>query len=229
MARRKRPDIYKLLKFYPLGEEIANAVTHGIGTALSVAGLTLLLVLSAQRGATPGEMMAFAVYGASLVLLHLSSTLYHSFQAPRVRLVFRILDHGSIYLLIAGTYTPFLVVGMPSRFSFILLGVIWGLATLGIVRSALFIGRFRILSTMTYLLMGWLIVLASKQLIANIAYGGLILLLAGGLAYSVGVVFYAWKKLPYNHAIWHLFVLGGSICHYFAILLYILPSIGPID
>jgi len=224
MAKRKRPDIYKLLKFYPLGEEIANAVTHGIGAALSVAGLTLLLVLSAQRGAAPGQMAAFAVYGASLVLLHLSSTLYHSFQAPRVRLVFRILDHGSIYLLIAGTYTPFLVVGMPSRFSFILLGVIWGLAILGIVRSALFIGRFRILSTMTYLLMGWLIVVASKQLIANIAYGGLVLLLAGGLAYTGGVIFYAWKKLPYNHAIWHLFVLGGSICHYFAILYYLVPS-----
>ena len=224
MAKRKKSDIYKLLKFYPLGEEIANAVTHGIGAALSIAGLTLILVLSIQRSVAPGQMAAFAVYGASLILLHVSSTLYHSFQEPRVRLVFRILDHGSIYLLIAGTYTPFLVVGMPSRFSFILLGVIWGLAVLGIVRSALFIGRFRVLSTMTYLLMSWLIVVASKQLIASIAYGGLILLLAGGLAYTVGVVFYAWKKLPYNHAIWHLFVLGGSICHYFAILYYLVPA-----
>lgn len=226
MTNRNNRDIYKLLKFYPLREEIANAVTHGIGAALSIAGLTILLVLSAQRGASPGEMAAFAVYGASLVLLHISSTLYHSFQVPQVRLVFRILDHGSIYLLIAGTYTPFLVVGMPSKFSFTLLSVIWGLAVLGILRSALLIGRFRIMSTMTYLLMGWLVVVASKQLVANIALGGLILLLTGGLAYTVGVIFFAWKKLPFNHAIWHLFVLAGSICHYFAILYYLVPSVG---
>jgi hemolysin III len=225
MANRNSQDIYKLLKFYPLREEIANAVTHGIGAGLSIAGLTLLLVLSAQRGAGPGQMAAFAVYGASLVLLHISSTLYHSFQAPRARLVFRILDHGSIYLLIAGTYTPFLVVGMPSRFSFTLLSVIWVLALLGILRSALLIGRFRTMSTMTYLLMGWLVVVASKQLVENIAFGGLILLLAGGLAYTVGVIFFAWKKLPFNHAIWHLFVLAGSTCHYFAILYYLVPSV----
>jgi len=223
MAEDDLADIKKRLKFYSLGEEIANAVTHGIGTGLSVAGLTLLLVLSTLRGAAPGQIAAFGIYGATLVLLHLSSTLYHSFQQPRVRLVFRILDHGSIYMLIAGTYTPFLVVGMPGTLAYTLLGIIWGMAVLGILRSALFIGRFRIVSTLTYLVMGWLVVIAARELMASIAYGGLVLLFAGGMSYTLGVILFAWKKIPYNHAIWHLFVLGGSICHYFAILYYLVP------
>jgi len=222
---KKKHDVYNFLKFYSLGEEIANAVTHGIGTGLSVAGLILLVVLAYQRGAVAWQIASLSVYGASLVLLHLSSTLYHSLRPPKAKLVFRVFDHGSIYLLIAGTYTPFLVVGMPGTLAWFLLGTIWALAITGIVLSAVFIGRFPKLSTTAYILMGWLVVAAGKQLVANIPRGGLVLLIAGGLAYTMGIIFYAWKKLPYNHAIWHLFVLGGSISHYLAILLYLLPNV----
>ena len=221
---QKKHDIYNFLKFYSLGEEIANAVTHGIGTGLSVAGLLVLVVLAYLRGATAWQIASFSVYGASLVLLHLSSTLYHSLCPPKAKLVFRILDYGSIYLLIAGTYTPFLVVGMPGTLAWILLGTVWALAITGIVLSAVFIGRFPKLSTTAYVMMGWLVVIAGKELIASIPRGGLVLLLAGGIVYMLGIIFYAWKKLPYNHAIWHLFVFGGSTCHYFAILLYLLPA-----
>jgi hemolysin III len=185
----------------------------------------LLVVLSYQRGAVVWQIASLSVYGASLVLLHLSSTLYHSLRPPKAKLVFRVFDHGAIYLLIAGTYTPFLVVGMPGMLAWFLLGTIWALAITGIVLSAVFIGRFPKLSTTTYILMGWLVLPAGKQLVAQIPLGGLVLLIAGGLAYTVGVIFYAWKKLPYNHAIWHLFVLGGNISHYLAILLYLLPNV----
>jgi hemolysin III len=220
---KKKHDLYDFLSFYSRGEEIANAVTHGIGTVLSIAGLILLVVLAYHRGAGAGQLASFSVYGTSLVLLHLSSTLYHSLRSPKAKLVFRIIDHGSIYLLIAGTYTPFLVVGMPGRLAWILLGTVWGLTAVGIVTSAVFIGRFPKLSTATYVLMGWLVVIAGKELVANVPRGGITLLLAGGGVYMLGIVFYAWKKLPYNHAIWHLFVLGGSTCHYLAILFYLLP------
>ncbi len=222
---KKKHDVYSFLKFYSLGEEIANAVTHGIGAVLSVAGLILLVVLAYQRGAVAWQIASFSVYGASLVLLHLSSTLYHSLRPPKAKLVFRVLDHGSIYLLIAGTYTPFLVVGMPGTLAWFLLGTIWALAITGIVLSAVFIGRFPKLSTTAYILMGWLVVAAGKQLMASIPRGGFVLLFAGGIVYMLGIIFYAWKKLPYNHAIWHLFVLGGSISHYLAILLYLLPNV----
>ncbi len=226
MAKADEVDLRDRLAYYSRGEEIANAVSHGIGTGLSLAGLALLIARAALRGAAPLPIVSFSVYGATLVLLHLASTLYHSFQRPRVRLVFRILDHGSIYLLIAGTYTPFLVVGIPGPLAHVLLAVVWGLALLGILRSVLLIGRFRIVSTLTYVFMGWLVVVAARQLLTRIPPGGLALVLAGGLAYTLGLVFFAWKGLPFNHAIWHLFVLGGSICHYFAILLYLLPAAG---
>jgi len=222
---KKKHDVYNFLKFYSLGEEIANAVTHGIGTGLSVAGLILLVVLAYQRGTVAWQIASLSVYGASLVLLHLSSTLYHSLRPPKAKLVFRVFDHGSIYLLIAGTYTPFLVVGMPGTLAWFLLGTIWALAITGIVLSAVFIGRFPKLSTTAYILMGWLVVAAGKQLVVSVPRGGLVLLIVGGLAYTMGIIFYAWKKLPYNHAIWHLFVLGGSVSHYLAILFYLLPNV----
>jgi len=226
MAWLDEADLRERLVEYTRGEEIANAVSHGIGTGLSLAGLGLLVARAAQRGVAPLPILSFSIYGATLVLLHLASTLYHSARRPRVRFVLRILDHGSIYLLIAGTYTPFLVVGIPGPLAHVLLPVVWGLALLGIARSVFLMGRFRILSPLTYLFMGWLVVLASRELLARIPPGGLALVLAGGLAYTLGLIFYAWKRLPYNHAIWHLFVLGGSICHYFAILLYLLPAAG---
>lgn len=210
-------------KLYTLGEEIANAITHGIGTGLSIAGLTILVVLATLR-ADMWHIVSFSIYGATLIILYLSSTLYHSFQNVRVKQVFRVFDHASIYLLIAGTYTPFLLVTLRNRLGWILLGVIWALAAVGVVFKALFIRRFQKLTVAGYVAMGWLCVVAWRQMAAHIPTGGLVLLVAGGLCYTLGVLFYVWRKLPYNHAIWHLFVLSGSICHYLAILLYLLPA-----
>jgi len=208
-------------KFYTLGEEIANSVTHGIAAGLSVAGLTLLVVLSVLYGDV-WRVISFSVYGSTLILLYLASTLYHGFQHPRVKRIFRMIDHASIYLLIAGTYTPFLLVSMRGAWGWTLLAVIWGLALLGIGFETLFIDRFRRLSTLAYVLMGWMGVIAVKEMLDVVPPGGLVLLAAGGVTYTAGVIFYVWHKLPYHHAIWHLFVMGGSICHYFAILLYLL-------
>jgi len=214
---------HKNQKTYSLGEEIANGITHSIGAGLSVAGLTLLVVLAVLYG-DGWRIVSFSIYGSTLIIMYLASTLYHSFQHPRVKQVFRIIDHASIYLLIAGTYTPFLLVGIRGAWGLTLLVVIWGLALLGIGFKALFVHRFQKLSTLVYVLMGWLCVIAWKEALGAIPTGGLILVAAGGVIYTAGVIFYVWKKLPYSHAIWHVFVLGGSICHYFAILLYLLPT-----
>ena len=208
--------------YYTLNEEIANAVTHGIGTALSIAGLTLLITLAALEH-DPLRIASFAVYGMSLVLLHLASTLYHALRSPKAKRVFRIIDHCSIYILIAGTYTPFLLLSLHDSQGFMLLGVVWGIAFLGIIFQIAFSGWFGKLSVLTYVGMGWLVVIVFRKLMVSIPLGGFILLIAGGLAYMVGIIFYGWKRLPYHHAIWHLFVLGGSACHFFAILLYLLP------
>lgn len=210
------------VRLFSLGEEIAHSVTHGIGAALSVAGLTLLVVLAVWNGDTY-QIISFSIYGASLVILYLASTLYHGFQHPKVKRVFKILDHASIYLLIAGTYTPFLLVSLRGKLGWTLLAVIWGMALLGVGFKALFIERFQKLSVLGYILMGWLCVVAIRELWVNIPLGGLILLAVGGVFYMVGVVFYALQKIPYMHLVWHFFVLGGSICHYFAVLLYLTP------
>ncbi len=212
-----------LAGYYSLGEEIANSVTHGIGAALSVAGLTLLVVLAAIYGDV-WRVVSFSIYGSSLVILYLASTLYHSFQNPRVKSVFRVLDHASIYLLIAGSYTPFLLVSMRGVWGWSLFGVVWGLALIGVAFKVFFIGRYEVLATAAYVLMGWLAVIAFKEMLVRVPPGGVALLIAGGVTYTAGVIFYAWEKLPFNHAIWHLFVLGGSIFHFFAVLFYILPT-----
>jgi len=187
-----------------------------------VAGLILLVVLSAIYG-DAWRVVSFSVYGSTLVILYLASTLYHSFQNPRVKRVFRVLDHASIYLLIAGSYTPFLLVNMRSSWGWSLFGVVWGLALLGVAFKVIFIGRYEVLATAAFVLMGWLVVIAFKEMLVRVQPGGIALLIVGGLVYTLGVIFYAWEKLPFNHAIWHLFVLGGSICHFFAVLFYILP------
>jgi hemolysin III len=203
-------------------EETINALTHGLGVLLSVGGLTVLVVMAALRG-DAWHIVSCSIYGATLVLLFSSSTLYHSFRSRRVKHVFRVIDHASIYLLIAGTYTPFVLVNLRGQWGWTLFGVIWGLALAGIVFQVFFVDRFRLAQTLIYLAMGWLVVVAVKPLFIHVPRGGLLWLLAGGLCYTVGAVFYLWKKLPYHHAVWHLFVLGGSVCHYFAILLYVLP------
>ncbi len=210
-------------KIYSLGEEIAHSVTHGIGTGLSIAGLTLLVVLAALFGDVY-HIVSFSVYGVTLVLLYLASTLYHSFQNPRVKRVFKVIDHASIFLLIAGTYTPFLIVGIRSTLGWTLLAIVWGLAVLGVSFKALFIHRFQKLSVLAYILMGWLSVVAFKEMLDNIPLGGLIWLGVGGVVYTLGVIFYALKKYRYTHAIWHIFVMGGSLCHYFAVLFYLAPA-----
>ena len=203
-------------------EEVMNAVTHGIGALLSVAGLVLLTVLAYLHGDI-WHIVSFSIYGTTLVLLYLASTLYHSFTNERIKRIFKILDHSAIYLLIAGTYTPFTLVPLHGVLGWTVFGVVWGLAMIGIVLKIFFAGRFNIISTLCYLGMGWFIVFAIKPLIATVPALGMTWLLVGGLFYTLGSIFYLWKKIPYNHAIWHLFVLAGSISHFIAVFFYILP------
>ncbi|AIF49988.1 hemolysin III family protein [Pelosinus sp. UFO1] len=203
-------------------EEVMNAVTHGIGTLLAVAGLVLLTVFAYLNGRI-WHIVSFSIYGTTLVLLYLASTLYHSFTNERVKRIFKILDHSAIYLLIAGTYTPFTLVPLHGVLGWTVFSLVWGLAIIGIVLKVFFVGRYKVLSTLCYLGMGWFIVFAIKPLLATVPALGMIWLFAGGLFYTLGSVFYLWKRLPYNHAIWHLFVLAGSISHFIAVFFYILP------
>ena len=209
-------------QFYTINEEIANSITHGIGTGLSVAGLTLLVVLATLYG-DKWQIISFSIYGTTLIILYLASTLYHSFQHPPVKRVFRIIDHAAIYLVIAGTYTPFLLVKMRHIWGWTWLVIIWTLALLGVVYKTFFINRFEILAVVSYALMGWMGLIILQELLTTVAIGSMIWLGVGGAFYTIGIIFYAWDKIPYNHTIWHLFVLSGSACHYFAILLYISP------
>jgi len=203
-------------------EEVMNAVTHGIGTLLAVAGLVLLTVFAYLYGEI-WHIVSFSIYGTTLVLLYLASTLYHSFTNERLKYIFKILDHSAIYLLIAGTYTPFTLVPLHGILGWSVFACVWGLAILGIVLKVAFVGRFKMVSTMCYLIMGWLIVIAIKPLLATVPTPGIIWLVSGGFFFTFGTVFYLWNKLPYNHAIWHLFVLAGSISHFIAVFVYVLP------
>ena len=205
-------------------EELANSITHGIGAALGVAALTVLVVYASLAG-DPWRIVATSVYGASLVLLFLASTLYHSFRKPRVKYVFQVLDHAAIFLLIAGTYTPFALVTLRGPWGWTLFGIVWGLAVLGIAFEAGWMGRFPRLSTALYLLMGWVGVIVVWPLWQTLPLGGWGWLVAGGLAYTVGVVFFAWERLPYHHTLWHLFVLAGAACHFFAVFGYVVPVV----
>jgi len=208
---------------YSLGEEIANSVTHGVGALLSVSG-TVLLILRAVAVGHGVHIVSVSIYGLTLFLLHLSSTLYHAIQAPRAKLVFRIFDHCSIFLLIAGTYTPFLLIALGGAWGIGLLITIWALAIAGIVFKSIFIHRLEKVSVGVYVAMGCLIVIAAREVWLRIPHEALGGMAIGGLFYILGISFYSWKRLPYNHAIWHLFVLGGSISHYFAILIYLMPA-----
>jgi hemolysin III len=203
-------------------EEIANAITHGIGLLLSIAGFVVLLILAALRG-TAWHIVACSIYGGTLICLYTASTLYHAVISPRVKRALRIFDHSAIYLLIAGTYTPFLLVSLRGPWGWSLFGVVWGLAVAGVLFKFWFVERFAILSTAVYIAMGWLVVIAAKPVITHVPFTALIWLLAGGLAYTGGVIFFAAKRIPYSHAIWHMFVLAGSICHYFAVLSTVIP------
>jgi len=205
---------------YTLGEEIANSVTHGLGALASIAGLVLLL-LRAARGDNVWMWTSFIIYGTSLILLHLASTLYHALPYPRAKIVFRVIDHGSIYILIAGTYTPFTLVSLHGSWGWGLFATVWALALAGVVYKSFFLSRFPKMGATTYILMGWLSVVAIPKLFASIGLDGLIWVATGGLVYMLGLIFFGWKKLPYNHAIWHLFVLGGGVCHYVAVYFFV--------
>ena len=204
------------------GAELANSITHGVGFVLSVAALSVLVCFAAFYGSAR-HVVACSIYGASLVILYLASTLYHSIQAPRAKRVFKIIDHAAIYLLIAGTYTPFTLISLRGAHGWTVFGIIWGLALLGIIYKVVFIGRWKAVSTAIYLAMGWMCVTSIGQLLESLTPGGVAWLAAGGLAYTFGVIFYAWHRLPFSHAVWHLFVLAGSACHFVAVLFYVLP------
>ncbi|MEI7551354.1 MAG: hemolysin III family protein [Verrucomicrobiota bacterium] len=206
---------------YTTREEIANAVTHGLGLALSVAGL-VLMVVRAARHSDAWAVTSSAIFGATLVLLYTTSTLYHSFSGEELKRLLRKFDHAAIFLLIAGTYTPFLLVSLRGPWGWSLFGVVWGLAAVGVALKFWFTGRFRVLSTLIYIGMGWLVLAAFRPLLAALPRGGLVLLLAGGLCYTGGAAFYLWKRLPYHHAVWHLWVLAGSGCHWASVFLYVI-------
>jgi len=201
-----------------LGEEIANSITHGTGVGLSIAALVILVVLAARQS-NAWKVVSFSIYGATMITLYLASTLYHAFPQPRVKSFFRILDHSSIFLLIAGTYTPVTLGVMRGGLGWTLFGVIWGLAIIGINFKIFALGKLKVLSVLIYILMGWMVLIAIKPLMNATPKAFLMWMLAGGLAYTLGVTFYALKKMPYHHAVWHLFVLGGSICHFFGMLI----------
>lgn len=211
---------------YTLGEEIANSVIHGVGIVLGIAGLGVLTAFASLYG-DAWHIVGCSVFGAALILLYTASTLYHSIPLPRVKAVLRTLDHSAIFVLIAGTYTPFLLVNLRGPWGWSLFGAIWGLALVGIVLRIVRGRRSTLLSVGLYVGMGWAVVAAIEPMLNSVAPGGLLLLLLGGLAYTLGIVFYAWKRLPYHHAIWHGFVLAGSISHFFAILFYVIPLAAP--
>lgn len=208
---------------YSTGEEIANSITHGLGLLLAIGGLGVLTAFAALKG-NGWHVTSCSIYSAALILLFSASTLYHSFPFPRVKRLFRIFDHSAIFIMIAGTYTPFTLVNLRGPWGWTLFGVVWGVAVLGILLETLAMDRWPRLSLALYVVMGWAVVAAIKPMLQSVAPGGLILMLAGGLAYTVGIIFYAWKKMPYHHAVWHLFVLAGSILHFFAILFYVIPD-----
>ena len=211
---------------YTLGEEIANSVIHGVGIVLGIAGLGVLTAFASLYG-DAWHIVGCSVFGAALIFLYTASTLYHSIPLPRVKAVLRTLDHSAIFVLIAGTYTPFLLVNLRGPWGWSLFGVIWGLALVGIVLRIVRGRRSTLLSVGLDVGMGWAVVAAIEPMLNSVAPGGLLLLLLGGLAYTLGIVFYAWKRLPYHHAIWHGFVLAGSISHFFAILFYVIPLAAP--
>ncbi len=208
-------------QYSPL-EELFNSITHGIGALVSIAGLVFLIIFSSLYG-NIHHIISCTIFGITLVLLYTASTLYHSFRKPNLKHAFKILDHACIYVLIAGTYTPFLLVTLRGILGWSMFAVIWSLTLAGILFKIFFVHRFKILSTIAYVLMGWIVIFAIKPLFHALPGGGLVLLVCGGLAYTLGTIFYAWEKLPYNHAIWHLFVLGGSICHFLSVMFYVIP------
>lgn len=210
-------------RVYSFGEHLADAVTHGLGVVLAIVGLCVLVVRAALYGDAL-HVVACSVFGATLVMMYTASTLYHSIPLPRARHVLRVIDHSLIFLLIAGTYTPFTLVVLHGPWGWSLFGFTWGLAAIGVALKIFTTGRYETISLAIYLLMGWCAIIAVKPLWDRLDPEGLLLLAAGGVVYSGGVAFYVWQRLRYHHAIWHLFVLGGSVLHWFTVYFYVVPG-----
>lgn len=201
-------------------EEAFNSLAHGFGLVFSIVGVIALVSLALLRG-TRWHLVGSSVYGVTLVFLYTASTLYHGFRSPTAKRILRILDHTGIYLLIAGTYTPFLLINLRGHWGWTLLTLVWTVCLVGIIFKVFSTGRFEIISTLTYVAMGWLIVVAVKPFLSFVPMNAVMWLLAGGLFYTSGVVFFAWERLRYSHGIWHLFVLAGSVCHFVAVVLVV--------
>lgn len=206
---------------YSIREEIANTATHSAGVLLSIAALAILVTFSSLNGDV-WDITSSSIYGTTLILLYTASSLYHGIPYVKAKQVLRRLDHAAIFLLIAGTYTPFVLVNLRGPWGWTLFGLVWSTAIIGVILETVSRKRYKRLSIGLYLGLGWIILIAIKPLLASVETGGLILLLAGGLCYSLGVIFYIWKKLAYSHAIWHLFVLAGSVLHFFSVLFYVI-------
>ncbi len=207
-------------KVYTEIEELFHALTHGIGAVLSLVGFVVMLILSIRNG-NPWVIAGVVVFGLACFAMYISSTLYHSFPIGRIKRFFRILDHTSIFLLISGTYTPFLLVYMQNAWGWSLFAILWSLTLIGFVFKLFFTGKLDKLATIVYVLMGWIAIVAIKPAIMYIPFQALMLMLAGGIFYTSGVMFYLWDKLPFHHVIWHLFVLSGTLFHFIGILNFV--------
>ncbi|MFC6860298.1 PAQR family membrane homeostasis protein TrhA [Zunongwangia atlantica] len=211
------------IKYYTKSEERLNVVSHAIGLLLSVVGLILLIIKAGQLSVTALKV-SYWIFGSSMIILYTASTLYHSVKERKLRYRLNILDHASIYILIAGTYTPFSLVTLEGIVGWIIFSVVWALAITGVILKLFFTGKFQTLSTIMYVAMGWIIVFAVKPLINNLSQDGLIWLFSGGISYTIGAIIFSIDKLKYNHAIFHLFVLFGTFCHFLAIYYHVIPN-----
>jgi hemolysin III len=203
-------------------EELANSITHGVGALLSISALVILIVYASLYG-TVWHVVSFTIFGVTMFILYMSSTLLHSFPEGKAKDIFEIFDHSSIYFFIAGTYTPFLLVVIKGTLGWSLFGIVWGLAIAGTVFKCFFVKKYLFSSTALYVVMGWLIVFAWKPLVNNLSLEGMTYLAIGGALYTLGAIFYVWRGFKYHHAVWHLFVLAASVAHFYCVLFYVLP------
>ncbi len=211
------------IKYYSPREERINIISHAVGFVLSIVA-SVFLVMHAILHGDVWHIVSFSIFGVSLIVLYAASTLYHSAKKSKLRSRLKIFDHASIYVLIAGTYTPFTLVTLSGSIGWVIFGISWGLALTGIILKFFFTGRYKLISTLMYIVMGWIIVFAIKPLIDNLPLEGLLWLIAGGISYTIGAILYSIKKIKFNHAIFHIFVLIGSYCHFMSVFFYVLPS-----
>ncbi|MBM7598967.1 hemolysin III [Virgibacillus halotolerans] len=204
------------------GEEIANAITHGIGAVLSIVGLVVLIVSASLQG-TAWHVVSFTIFGATMFILYMSSTMVHALPHGKAKDLFEIFDHASIYLFIAGSYTPFTFIVIQGKLGWTMFGIIWGLAIAGTVFKAFFVKKYLFTSTILYVLMGWMVILGWNQIVENLHPNGVILFVTGGICYTLGAIFYVWRGFKFHHAVWHLFVIAGTATHFFCVLFYVLP------